>query len=182
MIPDYYAVLGVPESATETEIRTAYRRLVRRYHPDVNKAAGAEDHIKEINLAYESLSDPVRRKHYDRASQVLRDEQARIAYEERMRSTSPPPPPAPQPTPAPSQPSRQHATIRARPAGMRSGKVVLATVLLVVLAMIVASQFDVPARGKDGLESNGRSPHLLPTMTPVVVKMSYILPDEEAEN
>lgn len=62
---DYYAVLGVEPSAGEAEIKTAYRRLARKYHPDVSKEAGAEDKFKAVNEAYEALRDPERRKAYD---------------------------------------------------------------------------------------------------------------------
>jgi len=182
MIPDYYSVLGVPENATDDAIRTAYLRLVRRYHPDVNKTAGAEERIREINLAYESLCDPIRRKHYDRAIQVLREERARIAYEERLRTTPRPPTPPSSPAPAPPaasppQPPSYSAPGRPRPAGMRSGKVVLATVLLVALAMLVATRFDVPAKGEATFVSSDQAPHLLPTSTATVLLPSLILPD-----
>lgn len=63
---DYYEVLGVPRDADDTAIKGAYRRLARQYHPDVNKAADAEERFKEINEAYEMLSDPERRAAYDR--------------------------------------------------------------------------------------------------------------------
>ncbi|NLA66663.1 MAG: DnaJ domain-containing protein [Gammaproteobacteria bacterium] len=62
---DYYAILGVEPSAGDAEIRTAYRRLARKYHPDVSKEAGAEDKFKAVNEAYEALRDPGRRKAYD---------------------------------------------------------------------------------------------------------------------
>ena len=50
---DYYGVLGVEPSAGDAEIKTAYRRLARKFHPDVSKEAGAEDKFKAINEAYE---------------------------------------------------------------------------------------------------------------------------------
>ena len=63
---DYYEVLGVSRDADDTAIKGAYRRLARQYHPDVNKAADAEERFKEINEAYEVLSDADRRAAYDR--------------------------------------------------------------------------------------------------------------------
>ncbi len=62
---DYYATLGVEPSAGDAEIKTAYRRLARKYHPDVSKEAGAEEKFKAINEAYEALRDPAKRKAYD---------------------------------------------------------------------------------------------------------------------
>ncbi len=63
---DYYATLGVPKTAPEEEIKKAFRKLARQYHPDVAKdKRGAEQKFKEINEAYEVLSDPTKRKKYD---------------------------------------------------------------------------------------------------------------------
>jgi len=64
---DYYQTLGVSRDADEKEIKRAFRRLARQYHPDVNPDdAGAEERFKEINEAYEVLSDPEKRGKYDR--------------------------------------------------------------------------------------------------------------------
>lgn len=63
---DYYEVLGVGRTATEEELKKAYRRLARQYHPDVNKGEDAEARFKEINEAYAVLHDPQKRAAYDR--------------------------------------------------------------------------------------------------------------------
>ncbi|HZR00302.1 MAG TPA: molecular chaperone DnaJ [Chloroflexota bacterium] len=63
---DYYEVLGVSRDASQDEVRRAFRRLARQYHPDVNKDDGAATRFKEINEAYEVLSDAEKRRQYDR--------------------------------------------------------------------------------------------------------------------
>ncbi len=63
---DYYEVLGVGRQATEEEVKKAFRRLARQYHPDVSQEEEAEAKFKEINEAYEVLSDPEKRAAYDR--------------------------------------------------------------------------------------------------------------------
>lgn len=62
---DYYEVLGVSKTASEEEIKRAFRKLAKQYHPDVNKEAGAEEKFKEIGEAYAILSDPEKRRQYD---------------------------------------------------------------------------------------------------------------------
>lgn len=62
---DYYKTLGVAPDASTEEIRKAYRKLARKYHPDRNQAAGAEDRFKEVGEAWEALKDEERRQHYD---------------------------------------------------------------------------------------------------------------------
>ena len=65
MSKSLYETLGVSDNASEAEIKKAYRKLARQYHPDVNKDPGAEDKFKEINAAYEVLSDKEKKAQYD---------------------------------------------------------------------------------------------------------------------
>ena len=62
---DYYKILGVPKDAKKEDVTKAYRRLARQHHPDLNKGADAERRFKEINEAYQVLSDPEKRQRYD---------------------------------------------------------------------------------------------------------------------
>ena len=62
---DYYETLGIKRDATDSEIKSAYRKLARKYHPDVNKTKEAEEKFKDINEAYEVLGDKQKRKRYD---------------------------------------------------------------------------------------------------------------------
>jgi molecular chaperone DnaJ len=66
MARDYYEILGVSRDADKEEIKQAYRRQARKYHPDVNKEPGSEERFKEINRAYEVLSEPETRERYNR--------------------------------------------------------------------------------------------------------------------
>src|ERR1700749_3816758 len=64
---DYYHILGIPKSATEKEIKAAFRKLARRYHPDLNPDnEAAKKKFQELNEANEVLSDPEKRKKYDK--------------------------------------------------------------------------------------------------------------------
>lgn len=72
MTRDYYDALGVPRNASAEEIQQAFRRLARQYHPDVSKDPASEDRFKEINEAYQVLSDPDSRRRYDRFGRDFR--------------------------------------------------------------------------------------------------------------
>ena len=63
---DYYALLGVDPDATSAQIKTAYRKLAKQYHPDVNNSPDAAERFREITEAYDTLTDPDRRRRYDR--------------------------------------------------------------------------------------------------------------------
>ena len=69
---DYYATLGVERGASEDEIKRAFRKLARKHHPDVSKAAGAAERMQEINEAYDVLRDPEKRAAYDQIGQGRR--------------------------------------------------------------------------------------------------------------
>ena len=68
---DHYKTLGVDRKASQDEIKKAYRKLARQYHPDTNKDAGAEERFKQISEAYDVLGDPEKRKRYDRGGGVF---------------------------------------------------------------------------------------------------------------
>ncbi len=68
---DHYKTLGVDKKASQEDIKKAYRKLARQYHPDTNKDAGAEERFKSISEAYDTLGDPEKRKKYDRGGSVF---------------------------------------------------------------------------------------------------------------
>jgi len=70
---DYYAVMGVPRTATEAEIKTAHRKLARKFHPDLNKDADAEARFKEVGEAYQVLKDPEKRAAFDALGTGFKD-------------------------------------------------------------------------------------------------------------
>jgi curved DNA-binding protein len=74
---DYYAILGVPRTASEDDIKKAYRRLARKYHPDVSKEPEAEARFKEMGEAYATLKDPEKRAAYDQLGQQRPGEEFR---------------------------------------------------------------------------------------------------------
>ena len=73
MRPDLYQLLEVDRSVGDDELKKAFRKQARRYHPDRNDGEGTDQRFKEVNYAYQVLSDPVRRSQYDRFGRVLSD-------------------------------------------------------------------------------------------------------------
>jgi curved DNA-binding protein len=74
---DYYKIMGVDRKASADDIKKAYRKLARKYHPDVSKEAGAEEKFKEVNEAYETLHDPEKRAVYDQLGSYQAGQQFR---------------------------------------------------------------------------------------------------------
>ncbi len=68
---DYYRILGVAHDAAESELKRSYRKLARKYHPDVSREADTEQRMQEVNEAYEVLEDPEKRAAYDELSKVM---------------------------------------------------------------------------------------------------------------
>ncbi len=95
--PNYYEILGVSRTATETEIKQAYRKLAREYHPDVNDSPNAEATFKDINAAYGTLSDSLKRADYDQslADTGVRRDTASSYANETTADYGPSPSPAP---------------------------------------------------------------------------------------
>lgn len=87
MYVNYYAVLGnIPKTASEKEIQQAYRALVKIYHPDKNpNNPGADAHMRQVNEAYQTLSDPVKRASYDQTLRVLEERARQAEFEKRKR-------------------------------------------------------------------------------------------------
>lgn len=114
--PDYYAMLEVSPDADEAEIRLSFRRLARRYHPDV---AGTGDlaHMQRLNVAYQILSDPRRRSEYDLGRDTRQDSMARPPTTGQQRTGQQPTSPPEAATPHAGAASRRDGAATAPPAG-----------------------------------------------------------------
>ena len=86
---DYYATFDLPRSATQDEIKRTYRKLARKYHPDVSKAADAETRFKELGEAYAVLKDPEKRAAYDRLGQRWATIETSFKFHASCRHTHP---------------------------------------------------------------------------------------------
>ena len=85
---DYYKIMGLAQDASDKDIKQAYRRLARKYHPDLNKEADAESKFKELGEAYEVLKDPNKRKVYDQYAQNWsKNEHARRTQRQQQASS-----------------------------------------------------------------------------------------------
>ncbi len=83
--PSYYDTLQITAKASQTEVKQAYRRLVKRFHPDQNPELDSHDQVAQINQAYEVLSDPETRRRYDRELVVTQQRSPRVAQRQRPR-------------------------------------------------------------------------------------------------
>jgi curved DNA-binding protein CbpA len=131
---DYYAILGIGPQANEMEIRLAYRRLARRYHPDLHPdRPDGEARLKELNEAYEVLGDPARRAAYHARYPAVRVTVDAVPRPPRARPSSAPHRPPPRQTRAYAEPpshvdlsgassrKRSYDTVDLRGAGRRDG-------------------------------------------------------------
>lgn len=79
---NYYEILEIDTSANEREVKSAFRKLAKKYHPDVNQDAGAQDAFKRVYMAYEVLSDPYKKRLYDELRSGAESSSESVSYEE----------------------------------------------------------------------------------------------------
>src|SRR5918998_1020861 len=85
---DFYVILGLPHGATDADIKRAYRRLARRFHPDINPGdRAAEARVRQILEAYETLIDPERRHRYDLGCGADLHQDVQLGFEEALHGT-----------------------------------------------------------------------------------------------
>lgn len=85
---DYYKIMGLERNASQDDIKRSYRKLARKYHPDVSKEAGAEEKFKELGEAYEILKDPEKRSKYDQYGQYWKQQDQGFKPDARQQSYS----------------------------------------------------------------------------------------------
>mgnify|MGYP002713023341 CR=1 FL=1 len=151
MSTNFYIILQVSESATQRDIKVAYRKLVQTYHPDINSSEADGEQIKLINLAYETLSNPEKRARYDRSLHGGFHDNESASY-------TPPPPPR---RPPPYYYQRKAHTSSAPTYSLKTqilGWGATITILLCVVAGVYAMQyFTSEYYFTQGLEAEGRN-------------------------
>lgn len=134
---DPYAILGIPSTASASQVKQAYYRLARQNHPDINKDPGAVERMKEINWAYNILSDPEERSFYDRWG----NSDIRVVYYGSTKSqradatpprSSPPPPPPPS-----SQPHNPYPKDRSVHDSQRTSTGSIPWLIIIVLITLI---------------------------------------------
>ncbi len=143
--PNYYEVLQVSPGAEPEVIEAAYRRLARKYHPDVDKTAGADRRMQEINAAYEVLSDPQKRSEYD-----VRRQYSTRPYSSTYTS-------APSAPSAPRRPPRPARSRNPRLMILGFAFFIVAAVLFAVWVRDKASGPDDPPNGGQPASTEGAS-------------------------
>ena len=164
---DLYTVLGVRPTASPKAIRDAYHRLARTNHPDVNSAPDAEERMKAINRAYEVLSDPERRRQYDRDHHISEP----VPVRQETKGTRPRPPVdfSPGPKPAAPGPAQPHATPHAPPHWMAWAAGFCGILLILLFIGAGAPQETLPDL-----------PVATPAITPVPVTTPQPTPTEKS--
>ncbi|MDD5093033.1 MAG: ABC transporter substrate-binding protein [Dehalococcoidia bacterium] len=169
MARDYYKILQVDSEADPEVIKSAYKRLAQKYHPDIDKSANAEARMKEINEAYEVLGDPQKRAEYDRVKGVFGKPRGSSSYGGEYSSknttqneTSYPPPQKPKDTRV--QPSKKPSISRGATSGWHGRQLILALVSVVILVAIVAAVWSNVSKSNP---SNGPSDAATPQLTEV---------------
>ncbi|MFM7084645.1 MAG: DnaJ C-terminal domain-containing protein [Hyphomicrobium sp.] len=85
---DPYKILGVPRNASDDQIRQRYKKLVKEFHPDINKSKGAEEHFKKVTSAFDILGDPIKRKSFDRGEINARGDPRRNNFTDNIHPDS----------------------------------------------------------------------------------------------